>query len=293
MVNKAKSLSHIGKRSVLLSVIALFEIAALVVVSCFSWIEHGPAELDADEFVIMSGSGFNFFNEDGDAVDVLQIKAGGQLSDCSTIDGRRLYFPVLGNADGSTAAKAVDGSKLMYRAATEVDQNYYITVDFQVISISDKPIDVFIDPRSSYIRYKDNSTNVTQPLTAARVTFNSNDGTKPITVCPGDVDKTNKYLVPDQKTGEAKPSEGTTTYKAMNKGVKFNDNENKYEYDSSHPTESDNPKVFTLPANKVKTITMTVWLDGFDETCTDSIVNVKNTKLQIRFGVRDVPNSGS
>ena len=63
MVNRAKSLSHIGKRSVLLSVIALFEIAALVVVACFSWIEHGPAELNANEFVIMSGSGFNFFND--------------------------------------------------------------------------------------------------------------------------------------------------------------------------------------------------------------------------------------
>lgn len=273
MVNRAKSLSHIGKRSVLLSVIALFEIAALVVVACFSWIEHGPAELNANEFVIMSGSGFNFFNEDGDAVDVLQIKAGGKLSDCSTVDGRRLYFPVLGEADGTTAATAVNGSKLIYRAATEVDQDYYITVDFQVISISDKDIDVYVDPKNSFVKYLD-SNNTDKVLQAARITFNQNDGTDPVTVCPGTDNRESKNLTLNS-SGEAKVGD-SVTYNAMNKNGGA----------EQTPSVSDNITVFTLPNNKVKTITMTVWLDGFDEACIDDIVNIEKTKLQIRFGVR-------
>lgn len=273
MVNRAKSLSHIGKRSVLLSVIALFEIAALVVVACFSWIEHGPAELNANEFVIMSGSGFNFFNEDGDAVDVLQIKAGGKLSDCSTVDGRRLYFPVLGEADGTAPDKAVNGSKLIYRAATEVDQDYYITVDFQVISISDKDIDVYVDPEKSYVKYID-SKNAQKVLQAARITFNQNDGTNPVTVCPGTEDRESKNLSL-HTSGEAKVG-SEVTYKAMNKNG-----------ETGTPNTNESITVFTLPKNKVKTITMTVWLDGFDKDCIDDIVNIKETSLQIRFGVRD------
>lgn len=278
MVNRAKSLSHIGKRSVLLSVIALFEIAALVVVACFSWIENGPAELEADQFVIRSGYGFNFFNEDGEAVDELIIKADGQLSDCSTIDGRRLYFPILGEANGKSDEPSVikDGSKLTYRAATEIDQEKYIKVEFQVISVADNDIEVYVDP-TSYIKNSESN------LVAARVTFNQNDGTAPVTICPGDTQRSNKYLKIDTETQRAVPSDGDATYQPMNAVYKTDGVENKSKYQ----------KVFTLPKNKVKTISMTVWLDGFDEMCKDSIVGDKNTSMLIKFGVRNKTNTNS
>ena len=260
MENKTKRLSLYGKKSVLLSVIALFEIVALALVASFAWIENGPAELGANNFTIRSEAGFNFFNEDGEAVNELIIKADGELSDCSTVDGRRLYFPILGEADGSTAANAPDGSKLVYRAATEIDQKKYITVNFQVISVSNQDIEVYIDPSSEI---KNNSVD----LTAARITFNTNDGEDPVTVCPGAENRTSKKLT--LVSDEAKEG-GATTYSAIN------------------VTDTAKAKtVFTLPKNKVKTITMTVWLDGFDSGCQDSIVGMDNTKLSIKFRVRE------
>lgn len=259
MENKTNRLSLYGKKSVLLSVIALFEIVALVLVASFAWIENGPAELGANNFIIRSEAGFNFFNEDGEAVNELIIKADGELSDCSTVDGRRLYFPILGEADGSSETKAPDGSKLIYRAATEIDQQKYITVNFQVISVSNQDIEVYVDPTSEI-------KNNNKDLTAARITFNTNDGENPVTVCPGAANRTNKKLT----LASDKAIEGaTTTYSAMN------------------VSDTANAKtVFTLPKNKVKTITMTVWLDGFDSSCQDSIVGMDNTKLSIKFGVR-------
>ncbi|MGN0557928.1 MAG: hypothetical protein ACI4IS_00555 [Acutalibacteraceae bacterium] len=268
MENKTKRLSLYGKKSVLLSVIALFEIVALALVASFAWIENGPAELGVNNFTIRSEAGFNFFNEDGEAVNELIIKADGELSDCSTVDGRRLYFPILGEADGSTAANAPDGSKLVYRAATEIDQKKYITVNFQVISVSNQDIEVYIDPSSEI---KNNSVD----LTAARITFNTNDGEDPVTVRPGS-DNNNDINRPClQLVGNEAKTGGTTTYKAMN-----------LINSSKEPDNANAPTVFTLPKNKVKTITMTVWLDGFDSSCQDSIVGMDNTKLSIKFGVR-------
>ncbi len=211
------------------------------------------------------------------------VKDGFALYECSSVDGKNLFFPLSGynfvksnaladDADGElvNSAKTKD---FLYRPSTVNDKNTkYISVDLSLLAKSDTPIWLSADSKISgtiadsiRIAFVENEPN------GKTVIFdNSAQGYGERYTGIGSI-ITKETVNADGSINIIGAVNSTSTYTCNSIQA----------YTSDH---EDNP-LFTLKAGVEKKITVNIWLEGTDAQCTyDKLTNIKDLlDIYIKF----------
>lgn len=254
-------------KSFIRSILALLMAVMLVLGSTFAWIEGSKkAEANGNECTVSAGAGLQFMGA-GVVNGVLTLDDSTTLEDCSSVDGRNIFFPTTGSIQSSTTGTVASTSDLKFRSAVESDKNVkYLTKDFIIKSLESKSASgsteqttkIYIDS-ASYFTGSDGID-----LKPFRISLNFNDGTSPKVICPGLSKDTEKrsYSPVCSISDDGEPNTENKT--ALQHG---------YYYYGKTP-------VYQLPHGESRRVTVTVWLEGSDEACSTAVA-AKNLDMNL------------
>ncbi|MBQ7503942.1 MAG: hypothetical protein IJT79_01305 [Ruminococcus sp.] len=268
----------IGKKNLLLTVVALVLVMLMVVGVSYSWIEQisnvemqyggveSPMHISTDVLNKPAEAKINTTNYDTalpiDLSHYFYESGNMHLSSCYS-DSKTFYFPKKGNTGSSNVPT--------YRLGTKSDANVnYISVSFKLKNTEDYDQVYWFDKSSTFFSTGNSDLN---KLIRCSMTV---DGATSI-FSPTETYKTVSGV------SDASP--------ASNKCAAFKE----YQYDPSLTDQSDSGNdnysttrgangnvLFTLPANKTSTITMKVWLEYDSTNWSVSLSNI-NIKLLSSF----------
>ena len=257
-------------KSFLRSIVALLMAVMLIFGSTFAWIEGSKnANTNGDECTVSAGAGLQFIEVSQGDIDkgVLTLGGTSNLQDCSSVDGRNIFFPTTGSI-------GTDNIKFRSAVQSDVTDKKYITKEFIIKSLesgSDAPD----TPVGSTKIYIDSSTIFRGDddfLKALRVSLNFNDGSAPIVICPG--------LTYDTESRSYSPvasinNDGSAKYIANMSALQHG-----YYYYGKTP-------VYKLPHGESRRVTLTVWLEGTDDNCTTDLAAGKEIKMNLVLSTED------
>ena len=256
MRKKLSFLKH--NKKFIITVIALLEAVILMYTMTFAWIE-GSKSADVDNYncEVSAGPGLEFTGADIENGTLTLPDV--TLEDCSSVDGRNFFFPTVGNL--------TDSGVVSFRSGTDADKNKkYISTDFNVtaLPISDDPtqeIKVYLDSESSV------TSDTITDLSAVRISFNFNDGTQPVLLCPS--------LETSTITRAVNAVGGVDAAGAMQTSSSVAASIPKYYYGGS--------PLITLKQSETKHVTVSIWLEGTDPSCTSDILALKDLKINLKL----------
>lgn len=261
-------------KSFIRSILALLMAVMLVLGSTFAWIEGSKkAEANGNECTVSAGAGLQFLGT-GVENGVLTLDNSTTLEDCSSVDGRNIFFPTTGSIQANTPGTVASTSGLIFRSAVESDKNVkYLTKDFIIKSLeskstsgsSDLATKIYIDSASSFT----GSEGI--DLKPFRISLNFNDGTSPKVICPGLTKDTESRSYSPVATIEDNGKPSIANMAALQHGF--------YYYGKT--------PVYQLPHGESRRVTVTVWLEGTDANCTNTSVASKNIDFNLILSTED------
>lgn len=250
-----------SSKKLMIAAIALLEAVILLYTITFAWIEGSKdSNVEDNECKVSAGSGIIFTGENI-TNGVLNLSnyfdKNGKLEDCSSVDGRNFFFPTTGNLNGTVG---------VFREGIDADKNTkYISADFYVTALSETggdEVPIYIG-NSSKVTTSDGNTDV---LNALRISFNFNDGTTPVVICPGlskaDYTRSNLAILSVNASGAATTLPSTA-------------------YPMADYWYNGNKSLATVKDGESKRVTVSVWLEGTDESCTTASCALKNLNIDI------------
>lgn len=265
-------------KSFLRAIVALLMAVMLIFGSTFAWIEGSKnANTNGDECTVSAGAGLQFIGIDKDDINkgVLTLGGTSNLQDCSSVDGRNIFFPTTGSIRPSTAdASITDNIKFRSAVQSDVTDKKYIAKEFIIKSLESGNDDPDTPVGSTKI-YIDSSTIFTGNanfLKALRVSLNFNDGSAPIVICPG--------LTYDTEARSYSP------VASIKNDGSANTIANKTALQHSHYYYGKTP-VYKLPHGESRRVTLTVWLEGTDEYCTAALASNKEFNMNLVLSTED------
>lgn len=258
-------------KSFLRSIVALLMAVMLIFGSTFAWIEGSKkAETNGNECTVSAGAGLQFIEVSKGDIDkgVLTLGGTSNLQDCSSVDGRNIFFPTTGSIRPDTATATITDN-IKFRSAVESDfmavsndksLGKYLRKDFIIKSLESKDVSAGATSGVTKI-YIDQSTEFKGDadfLKALRVSLNFNDGTDPIVICPG--------LTYDTDTRPYSP------VASINSDGSVKDIANMSALQHGHYYYGKTP-VYKLPHGESERVTLTVWLEGTDDKCNEALAN--------------------
>lgn len=275
--DKFKSYYSKDFKSFIRSIVALLMTVMLVLGSTFAWIEGGKdAKAEDGECTISAGAGLQFVSvNDGEINNgVLTLPGKLSLEDCSSVDGRNIFFPTTGSIRPSNATTSTTDN-LRFRSAVESDKNKkYITQDFIVTSLESKNEDgtggttpIYIDASSVFEFGKTGGK-------AIRLSLNFNDGSAPVVFCPALAITDNESRSVDAVASIN--SDGTKYTTQSSSANKLN----KFAYGKT--------PVYSLPYGESRRVTVTMWLEGTDDDCTVDKVASASINMSLILSTEDL-----
>ena len=247
-----------SKKQIIMSCVSLFLATMILFSSVYCWMYLQEAKT-LGTFSVNAENGLRL-NYNNNNSSVVQITKNMNFLPASSVNGQNIYFP----SDGSffTQESLEDKTKeITYRSATAGDKNvFFLQFDFTLTSYTPKT-QVFIDDKETYIRIKDS----TVPLSAMRVAFLYDNGTKSVVMNPTKLRReSNAVDVVNFGTGICL---GTKSQEAL---------------PFSSYTASGGNQLFTLGENETQTMSVVIWLEGTDKDCVNDII-VNNLDINIKF----------
>lgn len=252
---KEKSLT---RKQVVIAIIALLEIFILFITFTYSWIPDGRVtEVDSStNFSVTADSGvrIDFGGDYSGKVEIENV----DLHECSSIDGRNVFFPTTGSGMN------VDTASMKFREsnASDIDRKY-IAKTF-TIQADVGATNVWLD-KESFVNFK----GTKNPATAIRIAFYENDGNKPI------------VFSPELGTSQIKKCNAINSIKKD--GTPILNEQSSISFKEYIYGNSNENILFSLEANEKKTITLFIWLEGTDPDCTHAIMGSKDLDINIKF----------
>lgn len=248
-----------SKKQIIMSCVSLFLATMILFSSVYCWMYLQEAKT-LGTFSVNAENGLRL-NYNNNNSSVVQITKNMNFLPASSVNGQNIYFP----SDGSffTQESLEDKTKeITYRSATAGDKNvFFLQFDFTLTSYTPKT-QVFIDDKETYIRIKDS----TVPLSAMRVAFLYDNGTKSVVMNPTKLRReSNAVDVVNFGTGICL---GTKSQEAL---------------PFSSYTASGGNQLFTLGENETQTMSVVIWLEGTDKDCVNNVVIGKNLDINIKF----------
>lgn len=267
-VNKAinknnKKVSLLYKYTI--TVLLLF---SLIVGGTYAWFMDDKISFVSEDYItIAADEGLRMEYDNNKLLsEPIQIdNVANRLSECSSLDGRDIFFPISDFAKGNTLAADFETDDLLFRSAGVNDKNTnYISIDFTLTS--DSSTGVWLS-NESYI------SGVASEV--VRISLDKNDGTTPLVF---DSTETGREYV-HQVVSNIDNSGAVTDFAAQTP-LAFGD----YYYGNV----SDNVLFHMEPGDKLD-MTMTVWLEGADDDCSSSVYDKNDLAIHIKFatGVND------
>lgn len=258
-----KHLSKIFKdyKGFIRSVVVLLLIVMLAFGSTVSWIEGSDeAAAAGEECTVGAGAGVEFLPIGGNiSNNAITFKNTATLVDCSSADGKNFYFPTTGSVRKSTETASTTAN-LVFRKGVEEDINTkYMTEDFVVKSLENpggEAVKVYIGAESTF-------TSDSGSLLPYRISFDFNDGTAPVIICPG--------LVTEDDYRASETVTGITSAGAASKS-------NSTAYAMSNYYYGKTP-LCEIPAGQSKRVTVSVWLEGTDDESANCAGNKINMNM--------------
>lgn len=261
-------------KSFIRSIVALLMAVMLVLGSTFAWIEGSKkAEANGNECTVSAGAGLQFLGT-GVVNGVLTLDKSTTLEDCSSVDGRNIFFPTTGSIQANTPGNVASTSDLKFRSAVESDKNVkYLSKDFIIKSLESKSTSgsselatkIYIDSASTFT----GSDGI--DLKPFRISLNFNDGTTPIVICPG--------LTFDTDTRSYTPVASIKDNGELNTAANAIALQHGYYYYGKKP-------VYQLPHGESRRVTVTVWLEGSDNACSTAVA-AKNLDMNLILSTED------
>lgn len=242
------SFKNKSRKSILLSVVALIEVLAIIVVSTYAWIET------ASTIIIQT---------DGEQKIDSYIYTNAEISKDTknTIDLSK-YFRASGNVHLASAASA-NGSDLYFPRVASTNSN----ISFRQGSINDK--------NTNYISF---SFNVTAKGTDAKFIF----AAVPTITIGGEAVPENsvRVAVNDGATTQIFSDKATTENVRIN-GILTATNILAFKDYADGTVASDESRVLTIDAGKTKTVTVTLWLHDPDRRLGDDNAQLSVSDLEL------------
>lgn len=279
------------------SIVALGLILVLFVTATFTWLSANVAtNIDTSEFITISAdAGLNMNYGYGDNNQgQMSFPEGCILKECSSADGRSLYFPLpaYGRNDQDFAdtndIDFTDGieynSDLLFREATAIDKNKsYISLDLELSSEDNSS--VWLD-RSSYIK----NTNSGSSAQAIRVAFieKKPDGKSIVFDNSPDKDFSESVFKNYTLNGNDKYYLGTPYFNPVSSINRKGESTTQeairpYSFNEFVQGNSDGNILFNLKAGETLYVTVNIWLEGTDPECTTSALNLEDLDIFIKF----------
>ncbi len=259
------------------SVVALTLMMMLLIATTYSWLSQNfSSTVDSSDYITISADTALEMNygkdyESQGAVNVNDLLGKNiTLSECSSVDGRNLYFPLSefsDSGDGDFTAD-VKTSDLVFRESTGNDLNTkYISFDISLKSESDTPVWL---SKTSYIRNSENADPTSAK--AVRVAFIDNNISNP-----------KSYIFDNSTTKDY--AEKNNAVKSINaNGIATTAQCNTHSFgEYIFGNAQNNQALFNLEANVPKIITVTIWLEGTDIDCKNDILNIDDLDVYTKF----------
>ena len=254
---KVKTASHYTR----VVVASLLVLVTLVNIT-FAWIDRErEGNVHPGSYISVSADGIMMETTDGVMLDTIRLEdVCEELTECSSIDGRNIYFPV---TDPSS-----DNAPIRFRKADVNDRNSkYMCLEFRLTS--DKDTDVWISNESYILGSATDAVRVS-------IDFPTNSGP----------------VVLDGSDGRPTTSTYAVEY-IDSDGVAYNDVQTssalgKYFYTAYDDTDgnfiaySDN-ELFSLKAGVTENVVLTVWLEGADPECDIDVYEQTDLQINLRF----------
>ncbi|MBQ4647596.1 MAG: hypothetical protein IJB76_00355 [Clostridia bacterium] len=276
-MKKAGNVS-VAKKNIALSAFWLF-VAFLMLISTvhnesFSWLfnkkttdisSENILKIHADEGLRMGYDGVKFLTS---PISVNNVSS--MLSECTSVDGRNVFFPVSEFTEQNYANGTLTGNgehyndantgDFLFRKSTANDKNNkYISVDFTLSS------DV-----ETKVWFSSESRITGTAVTALRVSLDFNDGSTPI-------------VFDSSQTGQSVTNNVVAS--VSNEGLIESTNTQTANAISNYyfVSEDEDNHLLSLSANEVAHATLTIWLEGADADCKDTIYAKNDLGINIEF----------
>lgn len=262
------------------STVALALMVVLFVTMTFSWMMSSfTSSITNNDYITIdadAGLQMNYGEEqnpDGSININKALRDGFKLHECSSADGRNIFFPIYDyspNGDKSFS-NGVSTSDLLFREATANDKNTkYISVDFTLSS--KEATDVWLSS-SSFINCKSSQ----KTANAIRIAFvnKSVDG--------------NSTVFSSAESKEYTQYDTTDTVKSISTlGVSSTESVtphaiNEYIFGNANGENGEDLVLFHIDAGKTIKASMIVWLEGTDPDCTNEVLNISDLNIYIKF----------
>ncbi len=275
---KNKMLGKPGKEKLnklIRSSVALVLMVVMLITLTFSWLKDSiTSNISNSNYITIdadAGLQMNYGEEenpDGSININNSLRDGFMLHECSSVDGRNIFFPVYDySASGDkNFVTNVNTNDLVFREATANDKNSkYISVDFTLSAKDDT--DVWLSG-SSYI----DCDSSTKAANAIRIAFvdKSVDGSSTVFSSAVDKNYTQNDTIDAVKSISTAGLSSTETVKPH----AFNE----YTYGN----EAGNV-LFHINAGETLRASMIVWLEGTDPDCTKDVLNISDLDIYIKF----------
>lgn len=252
------------------SVVALVLTVVLLIATSFSWVmSNFTSNVKSNDYIQISadaGLEMNYGDKDNNqgTINIENV----QLTECSSVDGRNFFFPTSDYAsigDGEFAS-SVNTKDLVFREGTANDINKkYISVDFTLSSQSNTSVWLSNESRITCT----NASNKT--ASAIRVAFVENKIGGKTTIFDNSTSieyaEKNTAVKAVSQTGELSYAQECNV-RSFSEFVFGNAGDN---------------TLFEITAGETLHITMNIWLEGTDEDCVSSVLNLSDLQLFIKF----------
>lgn len=268
LINKA--INKLDKKVSLLykSTVAIFLLFSLIIGTSYAWFMDDKVSRVAEDYITVAADEGLRMQYGGNKLlsEPIQIDSiANKLSECSSFDGRDIFFPTSDFAGENSLTSNFETEDLLFRCAGANDKNTnYISIDFTLTS--DSYTGVWIS-NESYISGLASE--------AVRVSLDKNDGTEPLVFDSTETGRAYDHLVVSNIDNS-----GAVTDLAVQTPLALGD----YYYGNVN----DNV-LFYMNAGEELDMTMTIWLEGADDDCSASVYDKSDLAIHIKFatGVND------
>ena len=288
------------KKSIILSVITLLELALLMVTITFSWFEAMTSlELVGENLntwagvksKFLVGEGSDNYGATADLNEYFDNQANAKFSPVTSFDGENFYALYGGEAsDYNSYLTGVRNGSLKFRKLTGEEKNSsFVYFSFQVTADSSDTSFWF----KSMPTVKINGTALDNNENPFRIRID--DGTKQTSSTEGNLIITTKETWPNTGYSTTAQQDNMLAVKELNEsngGVLKSKTETlgnmaiERVFDSSKdsPNKNGEKVLFTVPKGQTKTITVAIWLEALDQSYSETLIPPgANVDLSIEF----------
>ena len=265
------------------SSVALALMVIMLITLTFSWLcDNFSSNIKSNDFITIdadAGLQMNYgdTNQPDGSININTVlKNGFELQECSSVDGRTIFFPTSEYSDsekeyvidenGKKTDLIVNTDDLLFREATANDKNTkYISVDFSLTSQGDT--DIWLSSASKI--YCTDSKH--EAANALRIAF---------------VDRSvgGKSTVFDNSFAEGYTEDHYPVESISTTGVADNDTAYKPHAFCEYMYGNENKNtLFHIEAGKTLNASMVVWLEGTDADCDKDVLGIED--IQIKIGL--------